>query len=440
MLEYFLSFIHEHLLVRDGERTLVAVSGGVDSMVMADLFLQSPFSFAVTHVNFGLRGEESNKDEALVREWCASRQVPCFVQHAPSQIFEHSDSTQMAARDFRYQYFDVLMQKEGFHKLATAHHLDDSLETALFNFTKGTGLRGLQGISAIKGDIIRPLLFAGKEDIIAYAKERKICWREDATNRTDAYQRNKIRHQVIPALKSINPGLLRTFTSVAQRVTDARELIEEIVQDLLRNHKHVEGSTTRIAMKWMSQYQHTGAILHEMLREYGFSYVQARQIQASVVSENAGKLFYSDLYELNVDREQLVIKEKQAFLEENKPLRVPGVTIIGKRWIDADIISGNEISDVNDPCIAYFDLDKLKSAKVTHWKEGDTFNPLGMKGKKKVSDFMIDSKIPLTLKKDVLILRSQEEIAWIIGYRLDDRFKVTAETKKMLRLQLHSDV
>tara|TARA_Y100001972_G_scaffold126857_1_gene181851 strand:+ start:3025 stop:4347 length:1323 start_codon:yes stop_codon:yes gene_type:complete len=440
MLEYFLSFIHEHLLVRDSERTLVAVSGGVDSMVMADLFMQSPFPFAVTHINFGLRGEESNKDEALVREWCASHQVPCFVQHAPSQIFEQSDSTQMAARDFRYQYFDVLMHKEGFHKLATAHHLDDSLETALFNFTKGTGLRGLQGINAIKGDIIRPLLFAGKEDIIAYAKERKICWREDATNMTDAYQRNKVRHQVIPALKSINPGLLRTFTSVVQRVTDAQELIEEIVQDLLRNHKHVEGGTTRIAMKWMSQYQHPGAILHEILREYGFSYTQSRQIQSSVASENAGKLFYSDLYELNVDREQLIIKEKQAFLEEDKPLRVPGVTIIGKRWIDADIITGNEISDINDPCIAYFDLDKLKSAKVTYWEEGDTFKPLGMKGKKKVSDFMIDSKIPLTLKKDVLILRSQAEIAWIIGYRLDDRFKVTAETKKMLRLQLHSDV
>ena len=201
MLEYFLSFINEHSLIGKDERTLVAVSGGVDSMVMADLFLQSAYPFAITHVNFGLRGEESNKDEKFVRDWCESNKVPCFIQNAPSQIFDGKDSTQMAARDFRYQYFDVLMQKEGFHKLATAHHLDDSLETVLFNFTKGTGLRGLKGIQPINGDIIRPLLFAGKEDILTYVKERGIQWREDATNETDTYERNKIRHQVIPTPK-----------------------------------------------------------------------------------------------------------------------------------------------------------------------------------------------------------------------------------------------
>ena len=440
MLEYFLSFINDHSLIGKDERTLVAVSGGVDSMVMADLFLQSSYPFAITHINFGLRGEESNKDEKFVREWCESNKVPCFIQNAPSQIFDGKDSTQMAARDFRYQHFDMVMHKEGFHKLATAHHLDDNLETVLFNFTKGTGLRGLKGIQPINGDIIRPLLFASKEDILTYVKERGIQWREDATNETVTYERNKIRHQVIPTLKSINPGLMKTFTTVIQRVSDAQALIEEIVEELLSIHKYVENGVIKIGMKWLGQYQHSGAILYEMLRKYDFSYVQVTQIQSAVVSETAGKLFYSDLYELNVDRDQLIIREKKSFFIEDKLLRIPGVTIIDNRWIDADIISGNEISDTHDADVAYLDMDHIKDPKITHWEEGDTFYPLGMKGKKKVSDFMIDSKIPLTLKRDVLMLRSKGEIAWIIGYRLDNRFKVTTQTKSMLRLQLHKDV
>jgi len=440
MLEYFLSFIKEHALIGEGERTLLAVSGGVDSMVMADLFLKSPYPFAVAHVNFGLRGEESNKDEDFVKAWCKTHEIQCFVQNAPGEIFEGKDSVQMAARDFRYQYFDLLMSQEGFHKLATAHHLDDSLETVLFNFTKGTGLKGLKGINPINGDIIRPLMFAGKEDIKKYVKEANIMWREDATNKTDNYQRNKIRHQVIPVLKSMNPGLMRSFNTVVQRVTDAQDLVEDTTKDLLNTYKRKENGVTTIGLGWLENYHNPGSVFNEILRAYGFSYLRVKQIQSAVLSGTSGKLFYSDLYELNVDRDQLIIREKEPFHFEDTPMKIPGVTIIGGRWIDADVINGNEIADTHDPTIAYFDLEKVIGLLVTHWAEGDTFYPLGMQGKKKVSDFMIDSKIPLTLKKDVLILKSQGKIVWIIGYRIDDRFKVTARTKKMLRLQLHSNV
>ncbi len=440
MLEYFLSFIDQHKLIAKDERVLLAVSAGIDSMTMAHLFLQSPYPFVVSHINFGLRGEESHKDEAFVRNWCDTHKIKCFVQHAPTKIFEGKDSIQMAAREFRYQYFDDLIHKEGFHKLATAHHLDDSLETVLFNMIKGTGLRGLKGINPINRDIIRPLLFAGKEEIKAYAKEATIQWREDATNETDNYQRNKIRHQVIPVLKSINPALMRSFNSVVQRVTDAQDLVEETTKNLLKVHKNVENGVVRIGLDWLKQYRNPGSIFNEILREYGFSYSRVEQIQSAVLSGTSGKLFYSDLYELNVDRDQLIIREKESFHFKDTTLRIPGVTIIGNRWIDADVIAGNEIGDVHDPCVAYLDLDKLTTPTVAYWEEGETFYPLGMKGKKKVSDFMIDSKIPLTLKKDVLILKSEGEIAWIIGYRLDDRFKVTSDTRKMLRLQLHKDV
>lgn len=440
MLEYFLSFLDQHKLIKKDEQTLLAVSGGIDSMVMAHLFLQSPHDFAVSHINFGLRGAESNQDEQMVEEWCDSHQVKCYVQHAPREIFEGKESTQMAARDFRYRYFDELMHKKGYQKLATAHHLDDSLETVLFNMTKGTGLRGLRGISPISGDIIRPMLFAGKEEILDYAKSAKIQWREDASNDTDTYQRNKIRHHVIPVLKTINPGLMRSFSSVADRVKDAQDLIEDTVEVILKNHKVMENGITRIGLEWVGLYRNPGAILNEILRRYGFSFLQVSQIQSSIIAGVSGKLFYSDLYELNLDREQLVIREKESFIYEDTQLRIPGVTIIGNRWIDSDVVEGNRIEDPADQCVAYLDLDKVIRPNITQWKEGDIFYPLGMKGKKKVSDFMIDSKIPLTLKKDVLILKSGGDIAWIVGYRIDDRFKVTGNTKKMLRLQLHSDV
>ncbi len=440
MLEYFLSFVDQQKLIRKDEQILLAVSGGIDSMVMAHLFLESPYAFAVSHINFGLRGAESNRDELMVKEWCAKHEIRCFVQHAPKEIFEGKESTQMAARDFRYRYFDELMQKEGFHKLATAHHLDDSLETVLFNFSKGTGLRGLRGINPISRDIIRPMLFSDKEEILKYAEKAKIQWREDASNDSDTYQRNKIRHHVVPVLKTINPGLMRSFSGVTDRVNDAQSLIEEIAENILKAHKCSDAGIVRIDLKWINQYRNPSAILNEILWKYGFSFLQVSQIQSSIVAGVSGKLFYSDLYELNLDRDQFIIREKESFFYEDAKLRIPGITIIGNKWIDADVVVGNEIEDPSDQCVAYLDLKKLSKLTITHWEEGDTFYPLGMKGKKKVSDFMIDSKIPLTLKKDVLILKSEGEIAWIVGYRIDDRFKVTRETQKMLRLQLHSDV
>ncbi|XOV94467.1 MAG: tRNA lysidine(34) synthetase TilS [Bacteroidota bacterium] len=442
MFEYFLAFIERHQLIRSGERTILAISSGVDSMTMADLFLRSSYPFAVAHVNFGLRGKESDMDEEFVREWCKSNKIECFIQRAPKSIFEGSESVQMAARTFRYEYFKEVMKSKGFQKLATAHHLDDSLETTLFNFVRGTGLRGLKGISAQNEHVIRPLLFAEKEDIVAYATLKNISWREDASNEKDAYHRNKIRHHIKPVLKDINPGLMRSYQSVTERIKDSQDLVDQIVEGVLNRFQKIDGEVIRIDLEWMADYRNAKAILSEILRTYGFSYTQVKQIEESINAGMTGKLFYSGTYTLNLDRRALILKAKEERDSDWQLMNliVPGETIVENRSIDSTIIEGNSYSKVSDPSIAYFDFDAIKEAKLNHWEEGDIFYPLGMKGKKKVSDFMIDSKIPLTLKRDVLILRSEGEIAWIVGYRQDERFKVKPETRRMLRLQLHQDV
>ncbi len=440
MLEYFLAFIKQHQLIARKEQVIVAISGGVDSMVMADLFKKSPYSFAIAHINYGLRGEDSNKDEQLVKSWCEQNDIDCFIKKAPKEIFQGKASVQMAARTFRYHFFDEILNAKKYHKIATAHHLDDSLETALFNFSKGTGLRGLVGIAPMLGDVIRPMLFAEKADILAYAKEHKIKWREDLSNEQTKYQRNKIRHEVIPVLKSINPGLLNSFRSVSQRVTDAQDLLTQKTEEIKRVHLKTDRQVITMELSWMNEFHNPRSILMEALRHYAFSFSQVRDIYEVILSGAKGKLFFSESYELNVDRDLLVIRLHKEDMEVNEKLNVPGSVSIQNHVLSTEVLKGNTIDNQNDSSIAFVDFDQMKQLKVTGWQEGDIFYPLGMKGKKKVSDFMIDSKIPLTLKRDVLIIRSEEEIVWVVSHRIDDRFKVTEKTQKMLRIQFQENV
>ena len=293
MLEYFLSFIKQHQLIARGEKTLLALSGGVDSMVMADLFLRSGYPFAVAHVNFGLRGRDSDLDEAFVKKWCTDKRITFHAEKVPEGLFSSGESIQMTARDFRYRYFRELMQQHRYQRLATAHHLDDSLETALFNFTKGTGLRGLKGIEPQNNEIIRPILFAEKQYILDYAKDQGIEWREDASNERNDYQRNKIRNQVIPVLQSINPGLTHTFLSISQRMGDAQDLVDHVTEGIVRDFTREDKGKVLINLEWMKNYLNPLIILYELLRPYGFSYAQVSQVRQTVASGSSGKLFHS---------------------------------------------------------------------------------------------------------------------------------------------------
>lgn len=435
MYEAFLTFIKAQNLPVEQSKVLLAVSGGVDSMVLADLFARAGFDFAVAHVNYGLRGEDSQKDEELVKGWCSAHNIQLHVRHVSEMEYDVQASLQMVARKIRYAFFEQLQQAHGYEAVATAHNQNDNLETVLLNLTKGTGIRGLTGIAPNKEGMIRPLLFATKEELYAYASERNLTWREDKSNKKNDYQRNLIRNEVIPLLKQINPNLEQTFAKSLERIVGAAEIVAEEAGKWSVNN---ELGVITVPLQGFTDSLSSRVKLSELLRDYGYSYADVSDLHASILSQQSGKLFFSDSHVVNLDRNQLLIKPKK----DSRSVRFHIATATeentyGNLRFKLTTVPGNTLPMHIPAHVGYFDLAKVKfPLEVTTWEPGDVFQPLGMKGKKKVSDFMIDSKIPVTLKQDVLTMKSAREIIWLVGYRSDDRYKVTTNTTTMLRIEV----
>jgi len=436
MYQSFLTLIKENALIAQGDKVLIAVSGGVDSMVLAHLMLKSGFIMGVAHVNYRLRGDDSEEDEALVRDWCHAHEVPFFLHRVDPAIYDARESIQMVARKERYAFFDQLRNKQGFTKVATAHNANDNLETVLLNLTKGTGIHGLTGIAMEGPGLIRPLLFATKEEIYAFARGEAISWREDVSNQKNDYQRNLIRNEVVPLLKKINPALEATLQDTLLRLQGTAQLLEQAVE--VKKAVETEGRWL-LNVEWYQGHPDQLVILTELIKPYGFGFADARDLSGAILSGQPGKLFYSGGYEMNLDRGQLYITRKVDTSVEGEVV-VPkdeGTVSVGAFNIHLTYFSGNELPSHDPTTTAFFDPDELTfPLKLRPWKQGDAFYPLGMAGKKKVSDFMIDSKIPVTLKKEVLVLESDGQIAWIVGHRMDNRFKITSKTARMLKLEV----
>ncbi|WP_420318141.1 tRNA lysidine(34) synthetase TilS [Ekhidna sp.] len=421
----FHDFIHSKHLINGGEKILLAVSGGVDSMVLSDLFLKEGFEIAIAHCNFGLRGEESNGDEVFVLDWADKNGINCFVK-----AFDLAGSIQLEARNVRYQWFNELLLENGLDKIATAHHLNDSLETVLNNLARGTGVKGLAGIPIQNEKVIRPLLFATKKEIHDYAMDVGIDWREDSSNETDDYDRNHIRHHVIPELEKVNPSILNSFILTQERITHASHIVSERVQAVKKQFLLEDNGGFRLELNWISAPSDE-LILADLLTEFGVNYTTSKEIFEA--RGKSGKSFIGEGWFLTMDRSELFIDKGES---ENVDLLIQeeGEYVVGTKKLVVEIVSSDQINFGNEN-EAFLNHDKIKfPLSLRNWKEGDRFQPLGMRGMKKISDFFIDLKIPQNRKKEVLILEAGDEIAWVVGYRISESFKLTTSKNTALKL------
>ena len=435
MLNRFLSFIKKHALNSEGNKWLLAVSGGMDSMVLLNLCYQAGFNISVAHFNFNLRGEESDADAQFVKDTCYKLKIPYFEKHFGTKEYasEHGISTQMAARDLRYAWFNEVLSEQNLDQLAVAHHAQDNLETVLLNLARGTSISGLRGMLPKSGNIVRPLLSFERSEIENFAKQENIEWREDSSNVSDDYKRNYLRHQVIPAFTELNAGFYSTFQNTLEKNLE----VERVFQEKLNALKpYIEGGENgyRFSKDQIVQSGIGALQLSELLKPFGLNYEQSKELLGALEGIS-GKVFASISHQFLVDREYVFISEHQT--KEFDPFLIEEgqeqFTLSEQNYRIERLNSNSEID--RNSSNAFLDFNKLTfPLRIRAWEEGDYFFPLGMKGKKKLSDFMIDHKIPLNLKDQIRVLTSDENIVWVIGYRIDDRYKTNDLTKEILRI------
>jgi len=438
MKEKFLRYISEKKLCTVKDKILLTVSGGIDSMVMLHLFHKNGFNIAVAHVNFQLRGSESDGDEQLVKKICAQFSIPFFSKQVDTRSYalQHSLSTQMAARELRYAWFNELTHQHHFDFVATAHHVNDSIETVLLNFVRGSGMEGYDGIAVKNKNIIRPLLFAMRNEIEIYAQQNKIEWREDSSNASDDYSRNFIRHNVVPLLKEINPSLENSFQDAVEKILGASELGNLGLRTWEEKFKTEKENVIFFSKKGFENFENTAGLLWNLVKQYGFNIDQCKNI-INALSGQSGKRFSSTDFELIVDREHLIISKHENELSEVLIEKNQLEAHLGKSILKITSLDKVELSDNNS--IALLDADKIQfPLKWRKWKSGDYFFPLGMNHKKKLSDFFIDQKISVAEKETITVLESANEIVWVVGYRIDERFKILGTTKRVIQFSLHT--
>ncbi len=438
MVEAFRTYCQSQGWDLTDKRTLIAVSGGVDSVLLAHLFHLSSFEFAVAHCNFQLRGEASEKDHTFVEQLAANYSVPFFSISFDTlqEGQKRKQSVQEVARSLRYSWLQEMSQQHQLDYIATAHHRDDAVETMLFNLVKGCGIRGLHGILPEKGNVIRPLLFTNKRAILQYAQEQQLSYREDASNQKTDYSRNLIRLKIIPLIEQINPSFLDSAATTIQRLRATEILFDQLLETLKPSIIKEEQDLVRINLTKLVSHPARHTILYEFTKAYGIHPDQVDQIWAAF--GKSGRIFQTSDFQLLLDREQLLIKP----LEQSDNVKVTieraqGTYFLGNHQLSLTI--KEELPDFfdHDDTIAFLDVDTLTFPLIARkWKDGDRFQPLGMKGKhQKVKDFLINKKINLFEKQNTWVLESENNICWLVGHRIGAPFKITAGTKQVLQIK-----
>jgi tRNA(Ile)-lysidine synthase len=436
----FEQYINRHNLFTKDDSILVAVSGGIDSCVLLHLLYYYNYKCVVAHCNFNLRNSESDNDEQFVKK-LTNDYFMDFVS-IPFNTLEYAEekglSIQMAARELRYIFFEETRKKHNCKAIATAHHADDSIETVFINLMRGTGLKGLTGIPVKSNHIVRPLLFASRKEIEEYASLNNLSWRNDSSNSSNKYTRNQLRNQVLPLLDEIKPGFRKILLRNIEHFNETETLLNTLLKSTFDKIISKKGNTVYISIKELKVIGLNKSLLFEIISGYGFNPKQAEKIWNSLDS-GPGKMFYSKNYSLNKDREFIIISQienqesqRKYYIDEtaewiSEPFEMSIETML---WEAGKVIPRNSK-------ILFADLHALEFPLIIRrWLPGDFFQPFGMKGFKKLSDYFIDQKISKTEKENTWIIESANRIIWVVGYRIDDRIKVTDSTKHILKLQL----
>ena len=437
MLNNFQNHINQNLSFLNKSRLLIAISGGLDSVVLTHLCHQLKLNIALAHCNFNLRGDESDGDEEFVLQLAEDLDLEVFIESFETEDYAktYKLSTQMAARELRYNWFEELAEQLNFDFILTAHHADDNLETFLINLSRGTGLDGLMGIPEVNNKIVRPLLTFSREDIETYAKTNKLTWREDSSNASNKYVRNKLRHDVIPVLKEINPFLLQNFESTQNHLQDSKQIIEDAIVRIQKKAVYVDNDNViRLSIKKLKKLSNPKAYLFELLKDFNFT---EWDDVTNLLDAQSGKQVFSSTHRLLKDRDYLLLIENNSeetlesisISEDKKQLK----TTFGTLFFDeADAIFDAQTN------LIYVDKAKLKYPLILRkWEEGDFFYPSGMTGKKKLSKYFKDEKMSLIEKENTWLLCSEKDIVWVIGRRADNRFLATENTKQILKIELN---
>jgi len=441
MLNSFIETIKNSPL-QTSDKLLLAVSGGVDSMVLWHLCENANIEYEVAHVNYSLRAEESDKDEALVAKWAKALGVKLHLKKVDTRKIAAASKTsiQLTAREIRYQWFEEVMERRNLSFLATAHHLNDSVETFFINLNRGTGLKGLTGIPS-EGKRFRPLLQFTKEELRDYAKGQNIEFREDKTNASTDYERNWFRHELISRWEKHNPNLLEKMQLTFSRLQNAQELLtaflandtERLKKQLLENE---------LSIPYILALVQPQEGLFFLLSPMGFNEDQIAGILTCIAQQEVGKQFEADQHTLYIDREKLFLKEKGEVIDEERYLiHSPFESMKYPIELNFNQLSKREATEVDTLKVGseFFDLELLEFPLVLRkWLPGDWMIPLGMKGKKKISDLLVDAKLPLPKKEEQYVLCSGQNIIYLLGVRIDDRYKLSNETKQVLQLDFKS--
>ncbi len=440
MVNHFIDHIRSKNILDIQKPYLLAISGGMDSVCLGHLLKKAGFDFSLAHVNFQLRDAESDGDEAFVRDLADLWEVAVFVNKTHFDQFKgDQQSLQMSARDFRYNWFEDLISQNKFEGVLVAHHFEDQVETVMLNLMRGTGIEGVYGMAERRGNIIRPLLSFRRRELLDFMEKNSFSWRNDSSNNKSDYKRNYIRNEVIPVLAYAfpDPGLSLQYSF--QRIKDTGNAFFHFFHQWKKEKVQQEGDYQYLKFEDITAIPGKKSILYYWLRDFGFNYDDVLSVISAIQKGESGKTFSSRNNVLIIDRDILIVG-KQNF---DFPKVELSATDIGLKLQDAEyeiLKLSNEVKIDRSPINAMMDMDKLiYPLSVRKWEHGDKFVPLGMKNEKKISDLLINLKVPLIHKKTVAVLCSGNEIAWVIGYRINDRFKCDANTKNVLYFKRKSD-